>query len=232
MNMNKFFLLMLLGLTGGPALSQTVTVNKQNEKVKSETIEVFATELEGKKADIENAWVRFLKDMGKLKQIGNPMSVSEPVINGTVFSKGVVYADSKGDEKKTTVWAGINPTEWDEKDQTYAKRELQKLVYQFGVTFYRDQVQKEIDETQQALDAVEKQQQRMVNQNKDLTLKLSNNEQERIQLEKTLENNKLENAALIIRLNNNKKAQDSLVNVNVQIKKVMETQKEKLRKIN
>lgn len=230
--MNKFFVLLTFIATVSFVRAQNVTVNKQNEKVKGEEIEVFTTELEGKESDIENAWVRFLKDMGKLKQSGKPMTVSEPVINGTAFTKGVVYAESRGGEKKTVVWAGINPAEWDEKDVTYAKRELQKMVYQFGVKFYRDQVQAEIDETQQALDAVEKQQQRTINQNKDLTIKLGNNEQEKIQLEKSLDNNKLENAALKVRLENNKKAQDSLALVNTQIKKVLDAQKEKLRKIN
>jgi hypothetical protein len=127
---------------------------------------------------------------------------------------------------------GINPAEWDDKDIKYANRELQKMLYQFGVKFYRDQVQKQIDETQQALDAVEKQQQRMLNQNKDLTIKLSNSDQEKIQLEKSLEANKFENAVLKVKLENNKKAQDSLLNVGVQIKKVMETHKERQRKIN
>jgi len=106
------------------------------------------------------------------------------------------------------------------------------MVYQFGIKFYRDQAQKQIDETQQALDAVEKQQQRALNQSRDLTIKLSNNEQEKIRLEKSLENNKLENAALKIRIENNKKTQDSLVNVNTQVKKVLETHQEKQRKIN
>lgn len=223
---------MLFSFGIGVAQSQTVTVNKQNEKVKNETIEVFVTSLEGEKDDIQSAWVRFLKDMGKLRQSGHPMTVAEPVINGTPFSKGIVYADNKEGDKSTTVWMGINPAEWDDKDIKYANRELQKMLYQFGVKFYRDQVQKQIDETQQALDAVEKQQQRMINQNKDLTIKLSNSDQEKIQLEKSLEANKLENAVLKVKLDNNKKAQDSLLNVGAQIKKVMETHKEKQRKIN
>lgn len=230
--MNKFLHLMLFSFGIGVAQSQTVTVNKQNEKVKNETIEVFVTSLDGKKEDIQSAWVRFLKDMGKLRQSGNPMTVSEPVINNTPFSKGIVYADSNEGDKSTTVWMGINPAEWDDKDIKYANRELQKMLYQFGVKFYRDQVQAQIDETQQALDAVEKQQQRMINQNKDLTIKLSNSDQEKIQLEKSLEANKLENAVLKVKLDNNKKAQDSLLNVGVQIKKVMESHKERQRKIN
>lgn len=230
--MNKFLFFNLLLLITGIAHCQTVTVNKQNEKVKGETIEVFTVSLEGKKEDIKSAWIRFLKEMGKLKLLSNPITISEPIIGGTPFSKGMVYAGTNEGDKNSTVWAGINPKEWEEKDVTYANRELQKMMNQFGIKFYRDQVQVQIDETQQALDAVAKQQQRMLNQNKDLTLKLSNNEQEKTQLEKSLEANKLENAALKIRLEKNKKAQDSLVNSTDQIKKVMELHKEKQRKIN
>ena len=51
-------------------------------------------------------------------------------------------------------------------------------------------------------------------------------------MEKSIEANKLENAVLKVKLENNKKAQDSLANVGVQIKKVMESHKEKQRKIN
>jgi predicted RNase H-like nuclease (RuvC/YqgF family) len=230
--MNKFIGVLGLCLSLVIAQAQTVTVNKQNEKVKNETIEVFATTLEGRKEDIQQAFARYQKEMGKVKLLSSPAVITEPVISGTPFSKGIVYAGSQSSDKATTVWMGINSTEWDEKDVTYATRELQKMVYQFGIKFYRDQAQKQIDETQQALDAVEKQQQRMLNQSKDLTIKLSNNEQEKVQLEKSLENNKLENVALKIRIENNKKAQDSLANTTIQIKKVMETYKEKQRKIN
>jgi predicted RNase H-like nuclease (RuvC/YqgF family) len=230
--MNKFLFFNLLLFITSTVYGQTVTVNKQNEKVKGETIDVFAVSLDGKKEDIKSAWIKFLKEMGKLKQSGTPMTVSEPVISGTPFSKGVVYAGSNEGDKNSTVWMGINSKEWEDKDVTYVNRELQKMMNQFGVKFYRDQVQLQIDETQQALDAVAKQQQRMLNQNKDLTLKLSNNEQEKTQLEKTMETNKLENAALKIRLENNKKAQDSLLTSTDQIKKVMELHKEKQRKIN
>ena len=230
--MNKFWGAIGLSLMIGLTQAQTVTVNKQNEKIKSETIEVFATTLEGRKEEIQQAFNRYLKEIGKVKLFSSPTTITEPVISGTPFSKGIVYAGIQDGDKSSTVWMGINPAEWEAKDVTYATRELQKMVYQFGIKFYRDQVQKQIDETQQALDAVEKQQQRTLNQSKDLTIKLSNNEQEKIQLEKSLENNKLENVALKIRIENNKKAQDSLVNVNTQIKKVLEVQKEKQRKIN
>jgi predicted RNase H-like nuclease (RuvC/YqgF family) len=230
--MNKFLFFNLFFLIANLACAQTVTVTKQNETAKGETIEVFATTLEGRKETIKTAWIKFLKETGKLKLFGEPMTVTEPTISGTQFSKGILYAGNNESDKSSTVWFGINPAEWEDKDITYANRELQKMLNQFGVKFYRDQVQTQIDETQQALDAVAKQQQRVLNQNKDISIKLGNNEQEKIQLDKSLETNTLENAALKIKLENNKKAQDSLVNSTTQIKKVMELHKEKQRKIN
>lgn len=231
--MNKHLAFLLVLFTTAGAHAQTITVTKQNEKVKDESIEVFAVTLDGKKEDISLAWNKFLKEIGKLKQSTDPMTVSEPMFNGTIFQANSFYTQlKKSTETSSTVWAGIIPAEWNQSDVDRINRELEKLVHQFGVTYYRNKVQEKIDETQQALDAVEKQKQRTLNQNKDLTLKLSNNDQEKIRLEKSLEANKLENAVLKIKIQNNKKAQDSLVNVGVQIKKVMETHKEKQRKIN
>jgi hypothetical protein len=131
-----------------------------------------------------------------------------------------------------TVWLGVRLTEWETKDADFIQKQLEKLTYQFGVRFYREKMQNQIDESQQALDAVDKQTLRFANQGKDLATKLTNNELEKVKLEKALEANKLENAALKIKIENNKKAQDSISNAAIQIKKVKESQMEKLRKIN
>lgn len=106
------------------------------------------------------------------------------------------------------------------------------MANDFGVRFYREKVQAQIDETQQALDAVEKQTVRFLNQGKDLATKLTNNGLEKIKLEKALETNKFESEVLKVKIDNNKKAQDSIANVAVQINKVKQSQIEKLRKIN
>jgi hypothetical protein len=231
--MNKFFLSILFTLFTIFAHCQTVKVNKQNEKVKGESIEAYAVTLDGKKEDISSAWSKFLKDAGKVRPLSNPIAVADPILNGTTYVGKSFYADSKkNNETTSTVWAGLNSSEWDQVEVEKASQGLEKLVYQFGVTYYRNKVQEQIDETQQALDAVEKQKQRTINQNKDLALKLTNNEQEKIKLEKSIENNKLENVALKIKIENNLKAQDSLANADIQIKKVLESHKEKQKKIN
>ena len=230
--MNKFKILLISICLIVTAQAQTVTVNSKSEKVKGESSEGYATELEGKKDDVSPAWNKFLKDIGKVKNPGGTITITEPAIGGTVYPKGIVYATVEGNEEKATIWLGLNKDEWVVNDIEIVTKELEKLVYRFGVKFYRDQIQKQIDEAQQASDAVDKQKQRLLNQNKDLTNKLANNEQQKIQLEKSLEVNKLDHLVLLQKIVNNKNSQDSVSNAGVQIKKVVELHKERQRKVN
>jgi hypothetical protein len=212
--------------------AQKVTVTTQSEKVKSESAEGYSTELEGKKATVNNSWIKFLKEIGKVRQSADPVTITEPVFNGLSFPKGTIYSITREKGENTYVWLGFKPTEWEAANVKRIQNELEKAVHQFGVSFYHDKIQIQIDEAQQALDAVEKQKQRIANQTKDLTLQMANNEQEKFQLDKTLEVNKLENAVLKVKLTNNTKAQDSLAQAGNQILKVKETQIERQRKVN
>jgi hypothetical protein len=230
---NKFCATLVMILWGFTCWSQTVTVKKENEKVKGESIEGYSAELDGKLNDVNAQWSKFLKEVGRVKLFSSdPVVITEPNLNGTVYPKGIIYAHISERGNQTRVWMGVLPREWEDKDGSLAVKEIEKLVYQFGIRFNRDKVQKQIEEAQEADDAVARQQQRLINQNKEMIIQLANNEKEKLQLEKTVENNKLENAALKIKLEKNKKAQDSLVNASVQIKKVKESHQERLRKIN
>ncbi len=229
----KFYASLVMILMGIYCEAQTITIRKQNEKVKGENSEGYSSVVEGKLSEVNSSWTKFLKEVGKVKLFSSdPVVVTEPNFNGTVFPKGVIYAKIFEEGDQSRVWLGLLPKEWDERDGDMANKETEKLVYQFSVRYNREKVQKLIDETQQADNAVEKQNQRLINQNKEMTSQLTNNEKEKIHLQKSIENNKLEYEALLIKLEKNKKAQDSLVNVSLQIKKVKEAHEERLRKIN
>jgi len=229
----KFYLTAIMISICAISWSQTVTVKKQKEKIKGESVDGYSTELDGKLSDVNASWTKFLKDIGRVKLFSSdPIVVTEPNFNGTVYPKGIIYGHIFENGNQTRVWLGLLPKEWEEKDIEVANTETEKLVYQFGIRYNREKVQKQIDETQSAVDAVEKQTQRLINQNKEMTIQLANNEKEKIHLEKSIQNNKLEYEALKIKLEKNKKAQDSLANASVQIKKVKDTHEERLRKIN
>jgi hypothetical protein len=232
MPMNKFIISTIYILIFAGATAQKVTVTAHKESVSGDNIEGYVTELDGKAGDVQSSWIRFLKEIGKVRQSGDPITISEPVFNGLVFSKGIIYAVTKNNGEKVTVWLGIKSAEWESNDVSRINNELEKAVYRYGVKFYRDKIQVQIDEAQQASDAVDKQKQRFSNQGKDLSNKLVNNGQEKIQLEKSLEANKLENAVLLVKISNNKKAQDSLARAGEQIQKVKGMHQERQRLVN
>jgi hypothetical protein len=229
--MKKLMIILCLGITT-IAFSQKVMVSKKSEKIKGETAEGYSTELEGKKDAVAAAWGKFLKEMGKVKAGSNYQYIENPALGGTVYNTGIVYFTTSGIDEKATVWIGIKAAEWTVNDIKIVESQLEKSTYQFGVKFYRDKIQAQIDEGQRALDAVVRQQQRLVTLNRDLTIKLGNNEQEKIQLEKSLENNKLEHLVVAQKLVNNKASQDSVALAGEKIKKVIEMHKERQRKVN
>lgn len=235
--MKKFIVVSICLLFFVSLRAQTVTVKKQQDRVKGENTDGYGTELEGKKEDISLAWGKFLKELGKGKNLNEVITINEPALGATVYPKGILYATSsalpkEGDQEKGKVWIGLKESEWTVNDIDMVYSELEKLVYRFGVKFYRDQIQLQIDEAQRASDAVDRQKQRLLTQSKDLVLKLGNNDQEKIRLQNAIEANKLEHEVLLVKIDGNKKAQDSVALAGVQIKKVVEMHKERQRKVN
>lgn len=227
----KLVILLCLCLSAN-AFAQKVTVNKRSEKIKGESAEGYRTELEGKKEDVSAAFSRFIKDLGKVKSGADYQYIEGPAMGGTVYNTGIVYVKTGGNAETGSVWLGIKAAEWTVNDIKLVETQLEKLAYQFGVNFYRDKIQAQLDEAQQALNIVVRQLQRLLTENKNLNTKLVNNEQQKIQLEKSLEANKLEHLVLLQKIENNKKAQDSVGSATLPIKKVIEVHQERLRKVN
>jgi hypothetical protein len=224
---------MLVG-TSLAATAQKVMVEKQIKNVATGEGTGFGTTLEGPREQVAQAWTKFLKDVGRAKSSGEWTTLTEVAIGGAQYAKGTLFTQTKGDEKAGQVWIGLIPADWQGQvnDLDIVYRELDQLVYRFGVSFYRDKIQLQINEAQQAVDAVERQAQRLINESKSLANKLTNNEQEKIRLENALKENALEHAVLLQKIENNKKAQDSVAQATVKIKKVVDLHRERQRQVN
>lgn len=232
MYINKFIFSVFAFAITSFAFGQKVTVISHNEKINGDAAEGYATELEGKKEEVETAWSKFLKDFGRPKLGASHTMISNPALGGTAYSTGVIYADVTSKNDNTRVWVGIKEGEWTVNDIGIVKKDLEKEVYRFGVKYYKDKIQAQIDEAQRAFDATTRQSQRLVNQNKDLTIQLGNNEQEKIRLEQQMEKNTFEHAVLLQKIENNKLSQDSVAQAGEQIKRVIEMHKERQQKVN
>jgi hypothetical protein len=229
--MNRLAIFSFAMLISLSAVAQTVKVTSKSNRIKGNACAGFSLDLDGKADDVENSLARFLKDYGKPRSTTDYVSVTGPTLGRNTYDGKTFYGTVTGDDSKAQVWIGVDTTEWKSSSGAALER-IEKMTYQFGVTFYKEKIQKEIDESQRAFDATEKQKTRLTNQNRDLYLRLGNNEQEKTQLEKQLQSNSLEHAVLLQKIENNKKSQDSVANAGVQIKKVLDAQKEKQKKVN
>ena len=226
----KSAFVIILSLAVVNVYSQTVTVKKETARIKGENQDGYATDLEGNEDNINSALIKYLKTFGKTKQTSDYITVTEATINGRTYAQPI-YGVIKTKDKGAQAWLGINPKEWPS-DADDVSKQLEGLVRDFGVQFYRDKIQAQIDESNRALQAVERQQQRFTNQNRDLNTKLEDNKREKLQLEKAIVNNKLEYETLLNKIAKNIKDQDSIKISNEQIKKVIESQKVKQAKVN
>jgi hypothetical protein len=213
-----------------PVMAQTVKVKKEDARVKGENVDGFVVDLDGKPEDVNSSLSKFMKSFGKARQNDGTITLTESTINGSGY-KNPIYALTKEKGTSAQAWIGVKKSEWPDGTDAVNK-DIEKILYDFGVKFYKDKIQLQIDESARAFQAVEKTQQRLTTQGRDLTMKLEDNKREKIQLEKSIENNKLENEMLLKKIEKNKHDQDSMVVVNGQVKKVVEAHKERQKKVN
>lgn len=226
MKVAKLFIIALVMLPFGN-YAQSVEVRKEGSRIESENVTGYQVTLTAPEEEVRVALTKYLKAIGRTKQSGDYITLTEPLVAGKKYVQ-TLYATTKSTGAGGAAWIGMQP---DVGEEPGLDRDLEKLAYDFGVTFYKERIQRQIDESLRALQAVEKQQSRLVNQNKDLNNKIENNKREKIELEKSLVNNEIELGDLTKRLEGNNKAQDSVAVATEQIKKVVEMHKERQRKV-
>ena len=209
------------------AIAQKTQVKKGTMLVEGQQATGFKVELLATEEEVATSLSRFFKTLGKTKNSGDYFTIAEPVISGKAIA-GTLYGTALHNGKSTTVWIGTLATAGEESS---LERNLQTLTYNFAITFQREQVQAQIDESLRALQTVEKKQMRLVNQHKDLNNKIDNNKKEKIALEKALVDNEAELVDLKNKLTANGRAQDSVAVATEQIRKVVEMHQERQRKV-
>lgn len=211
-------------------MAQKVTVSKESERIKGKSTEGYATELTGTLEEVSASFTKYMKTFGKMKVFNAPTQVTEAEINSVKYTVPIhISTRSKGE--KVFVWIGLDHAA-DSAQMKSSKKDFEKVVYDFGVKFYRDKVQVDIDESVRAQQTAEKQTLRLQTENKSLNSRLEFNQKEKIRLEKALVDNKLEYETLLLNIQKNKKSQDSVAIATDQIKKMVDLHKERQKKVN
>ncbi len=227
MRLKMFFLFILL--TPVLVFSQSVKVKKETSRINGENAEGYEVILQASEEDVKQSLSKFLKGVGKIKVSDEMITIHGATLGSKKYTLPV-YSNARQLGNLTVAWIGINSKEWGKEAGSVGK-DLENLTYDFGVNFYRQKIQMQIDESLRALQIVEKQQSRLTNQNKDLLNKIENNKRDKIQLEKSLDLNKGEMETLSKKLAENRQGQDSIAIAAAQIKKVVEMHQESQRKV-
>lgn len=230
MNAMKKFVLFPFLLVSILSLGQTVVVKKEKQKIKNDNIYSFATTLEAGTAEVNSALLKFLKSYGKPKQQDEAIVIAECIISGQAYTKPL-YGGIRQVSTSTNAWIGVNLNEW-AADSAMVVGRLEAMVKEFGVNFYRDKIQVQIDEAQRAVDIVNRQQQRTLNEQQNIQQKIESNKKEYQQLLKDIQKNRADSVALVIRMNQNKAGTDSLRTVSEKVKQALVFQKERQGKVN
>lgn len=228
----KFWVMSLLLVTALTVEAQKVSVSKSQERIKGNNIDGYSTEVNGSSEEVNSSFNKYIKTFAKIKLFATPMQLSDVQINSVTYANPF-YAIITDKGNKSKAWIGVNAAEWPNKEEAEkALKELEKVMYDFGVRFYREKVQVDIDEAVRAQQAAEKQQLRLQTDDKNLKTKLEFNQKEKVRLEKALVDNKTEYENLLKSIDKNKKDQDSVAIATDQIKKMVDAHKERQKKIN
>jgi len=228
----KFLTLAIILASAFTVIAQKVTVTKDAERVKGTSVDGFSTEMNAPFDEVTASFSKYLKSFAKTKLTGSITQLSETQIGSSKYTSPI-YATTHYTGDKTVAWIGLNPAEWPSSEEAEkAMKELEKVVYDFGVKFYRDVIQRDVDEAVRAQTAAEKQQLKLQADNKNLNARLEFNQKEKVRLEKALADNKAEYEMLLKSIEKNKKDQDSVVVATEQIKKMVDVHKERQKKVN
>src|ERR1044071_5327306 len=139
--MKRILFLVGLIVLAPDVMAQKVTVSSRTARIIGENADGYSSDLDASAEDVRASIGKFMKETGKTKSNGDMITVSEPVINGTPYAKGFLYATVGGSDVKTRVWIGIIKSQWTESEAESILKELEQMTYRFGIKFYRDKIQ-------------------------------------------------------------------------------------------
>lgn len=201
--MKKFLSLALLVFIIMPVTGQEVEVSEYSAKVLDVRHPGFRTKITGEAGEVEAFLKKELRQLGKLRERNTYFQVSDVTLNGNYFEDRMFYAQLGINENAQTFWIGADTTGLGANSEKVLE-DLRAYTYDFAINFYKDQVQKEIDESEKAEQYMEKQFNRLNKDSVSLQNKLIANERELIRLQEAIEANKKEHEDLLQSIETNK----------------------------
>lgn len=187
--MKKLIILLNLLMITIFGIAQKVEVVSLDQKIEKLPRTGIAIYLELDKNDVENLWKKQLKEYGKLEKESGNYFINGASVKAVTSSSVRVLSIVESTSQGTMVWLALD------KGDTYIKKgdsgyeEMKKLLYDFGVMAYRNDVMKQIEEAEKAHAKALKNQEKTVKDGERLANSLTRNGENKVRLEQELVKN-------------------------------------------
>ena len=221
------FILFLFNL----GMAQKVRVTESTEvvdKISRSGLSVII-ELDNKK--IEKAWEKQLKSYGKVDNSKGVYRIPLANISSISSSPCVVTSVVKSSGKGTQIWWAIDLGTNHVSSGSAGYKAAEKILNDFAIQAYRDDVNEQIVEAERALASTVKSQEKEVKEGESLVRDVEKNKQEKLDLEKELKENGEELVQLQKDIEQNKKDQTAAAQEVEKMKKALEMVKAKLNQV-
>ena len=193
------------------ALAQKVEIEEKAMKSFGLERNGFATTLALEDKFVEKAWVKKLKEFGKVERDKNEYKVNLAEVPSVSNAQVTIYSYVLPSSGGVMVWYAID------KGSGYVNEENKKefdaavkILHDFGVERYVADINEQIKEAEDALRDVVKDQEKVVNKGSKLATDLEENKEHKIELLQELKSNKADSIVLEKEISFNLKEQDKM----------------------
>lgn len=228
--MKKNVIILLALLFSSLVQAQKVKVSQVDQKINKIPRTGAAVYLEMDQKTVSNSWKKQFKDYGKVSTSGGDYYIEAatvPGINSVVRTISRVEKSGKG----TMVWMAIDLG--DEWAQSGGKgwSALEKILYNFGVNAYKEDIMVQIADAEKALDKTVKTQDKTIKEGESLQSNFKDNAEEKIKLENSLKDNAAKKEQLTRDIEQNKKDKERMTSEVDKMKKAVDVVKQKLNQV-
>jgi len=183
-------LLVLLSLVSGVSNAQKVLVKTIDQLILGQNYTGQAVQVELEHKNVERAWVRYLKELGKLEQNKNVLEMKNvvvPEIQGDVRVLSLMTTTLEG---TSIFWVLLKNNE----ALSSASAEFasaRKFLYDFVLSLYRDDVNKQIADADKSVEEAVERHDRKVRESLEIARDLQRSRNDKLRLQKQMEENSI-----------------------------------------
>lgn len=207
--MKKSIFTFLITLITSISFAQQVVVSEANMEINKVSRPGLETSLDLDKKIVKDEWKKFLKEFGKVETSGNEFIIKEAKIPSISPSPVSIVSTVEKGKKGTTVFIAIDMGDKWITRSTSSYVPAEKLLHDFGVTAYKNEINEQIKEAEKELKKAEKAKEKSEKEGEDLSNKLNKNRDDKIKLENDLKKNEEDKIQLEKDIDANKKDQEN-----------------------